>query len=37
MDWEVVFGTVLFSFGAIGLLVRNINWQFIKSKIKERK
>lgn len=37
MSWEVVLGIILFSIGAIGLLVKNINWQFVKSKIKERK
>lgn len=37
MDWETVLGLILFSTGAIGLLLKNINWQFIKSKIKERK
>lgn len=37
MDWEAAVGLIMFSLGAIGLLIRNINWQYVKSKIKEFK
>ena len=34
---ETVIGWTFLIVGAVGLLIKNINWQFVKSKIKERK
>lgn len=36
MGWEITVGWICIITGAAILLVQNLNWQFIISKIKER-
>ena len=37
MSWEVILGLIFFIPGVIGILIDEINWDFVKSKIKRRK